>query len=54
MDQRNRQIREDWRSGLWTVEELSCFWGLDPRQIAEIVIREVRPRAGDPQLQHAS
>lgn len=34
---RNKQIRDDWASGLWTVEELSYFWGLRPREVSRIV-----------------
>jgi hypothetical protein len=49
---RNQQIRDDWRSGLWTVEELSSFWGLMPLTISTIVTREAdRARAGTPPLE---
>ena len=34
---RNDQIRDDWASGAWTLEELSYFWGVKPLSIAFIV-----------------
>lgn len=34
---RNEQIREDWKSGDWLVEELSYFWGLKRTVIAGII-----------------
>jgi hypothetical protein len=34
---RNKQIRDDWKSGHWLVEELSFFWGLKPKLIISIV-----------------
>lgn len=37
---RNEQIREDWASGDWTVDELSSFWGLK-RQVIVNIIRGV-------------
>lgn len=36
---RNAQIREDWKTGSWTVEELSYFWNLNPRLIQSTIAK---------------
>jgi len=38
---RDEQIREDWESGDWTVEELSYFWGLSFPKMSKF-LTEVR------------
>lgn len=48
---RNKQIREDWVSGAWTLEELSSFWGLKPLSIKSIVRGAEQPGAGHPPLE---
>lgn len=53
--EQNCQIRDDWASGLWSVEELSCFWGLNPLVVSTIISREVdSTRAGTPSLEVAN
>lgn len=37
LSHRNEQIRDDWASGDWTLEELGYFWGLKPLVVAGIV-----------------
>lgn len=39
---RDSQIKEDWDSGEWTLDDLSSFWGLAPRKISMIIRREAR------------
>lgn len=34
---RNEQIKEDWVSGDWTLDELVSFWGTKPESIVSIV-----------------
>jgi hypothetical protein len=34
---RNEQIRDDWKSGHWMIEELAFFWGLKPESIFNIL-----------------
>jgi hypothetical protein len=48
---RNEQIRDDWASGVWTLEELSSFWGLKPLVIMSIVRGAYRASARPPALQ---
>lgn len=50
---RNEQIRDDWASGVWTLEELSSFWGLKPLVIATIVRGTDRASARTPPLEVA-
>ena len=50
---RNDQIRDDWESGDWTLEELSSFWGMKPLAIAHIVRKVDNPSAGTPPLEVA-
>jgi hypothetical protein len=33
----NRQIRSDWKTGHWTVEELAAFWGVSHLSIIRTV-----------------
>lgn len=50
---RNEQIKDDWKSGHWTLEELSSYWGLKPLVVAHIVRKVDNPRAGHPPLEVA-
>lgn len=38
---RNEDIREDWKSGKWFVEELASFWGVRTQLIESIVAGRV-------------
>jgi len=49
-DFRNEQIREDWASGEWNIEELSSFWGVTPVSIYLIVGGVRRSRESNPSL----
>jgi hypothetical protein len=51
---RNAQIRDDWLSGAWTLEELSSFWGLKPLSIKSIVRGAEKTGAGHPPLEVAN
>lgn len=50
---RNEQILDDWASGVWTLEELSSFWGIKPLAIAAVIRRADISRAGTPPLEIA-
>lgn len=50
---RNEQVRDDWASGEWTLEELGCFWGLKPLTVASIVRGVSKSSESDPALQVA-
>ncbi len=45
---RNEQIRDDWLSGEWSLEELGCFWGLKPSVVAGIVRGVSKTSESDP------
>lgn len=51
---RNEQIRDDWLSGAWTLEELSSFWGLRPLSIESIVRGAEKTGAGHSSLEVAN
>jgi hypothetical protein len=45
---RNEQIRDDWSSGSWTLEELGYFWGLKPLVVSGIVQGVSKSSESDP------